>query len=33
MELMNMILKCKNKREITRILNKYRVSVSKSKYC
>ena len=32
-ELMNKIIYCKSKRDIIRLLNKYRVSVSKSKYC
>ena len=32
-ELMNKIIKKKKKRDIIRLLNKYRVPVSKSKYC
>ena len=32
-ELMNKIIYCKSKRDIIRLINKYRISVSKSKYC
>lgn len=32
-ELMNKIIYCKSKRDIIRLLNKHRVSVSKTKYC
>lgn len=32
-ELLNKIIFCKSKREIIRLLNIYRVPVSKTKYC
>ena len=32
-ELMNKIICCKSKKDIVRLLNKYRVSTNKSKYC
>ena len=32
-ELMNKIICCKSKKDIMRLLNKYRVSTNKSKYC
>lgn len=32
-ELMNKIIKCKSKKDVVRILNKYRVPANKSKYC
>ena len=32
-ELMNKIIRCKSKKDIVRLLNKYRVSTNKSKYC
>ena len=32
-ELMNKLLSCKSKKDIARLLNKYRISVKKSKYC
>ena len=32
-ELMNKIIYCKSKRDIIRLLNKHRVSISKTKYC
>lgn len=31
--LMYKILNCKSKRDIIKLLNKYRVSIEKSKYC
>lgn len=32
-ELTNKIICCKSKKDIVRLLNKYRVSTNKSKYC
>lgn len=32
-ELINKLLMCKSKRDMVRLLNKYRVSIDKSKYC
>ena len=32
-QLVNLIIKAKDKKQIARLLNKYRTPVSKSKYC